>query len=484
MRFFSWPILVTVVVATNVGAATITVSQDGQGDHTNVQGALDAASNGDEIVILDSAVYEEDVTAGEAAGLVASFTLRAAQGQSPVIRAAHEINRAADYGVQGSDMFGAMFFGCQGVVIEGITFENPAVESNTTGIASALSLFDCSKFTVRNCTIRGAGGVGTAYQSNPAGIFIAGVATAPVDILVEDCLIEESHIGVTIAKSVPDTPTDPSVTLRRCTIQHCNNSAVDSDNGAPPNNQDPTIATGQGNLFEDCLFVDCSGAFDAGGGYSVLRNCTILSARGEGIQIDYDGPHGTRPLTVIVENTAVIGSDGAGIRINEGNVQINHSIIAGSGEDGLYLRDVGLESLVTVDHCDFYENSTVEATFDVRVDPTTSALLQLRISNSNIVGPWGLYNGDLNDETYFDPESFFADFCNVFGSDPPYTNVVFTNDREFDPLYVSPTGDPEAFTREGFQLSANSPVLNLASDGGFIGSQGPEKTGLEDWTVY
>ena len=484
MRRFTWLTLILAVVAMNVGAATITVSQDGQGDHASIQAALMVASNGDDIVVLDSAVYEEDLICGAAVGLVASFTLRAAEGQSPTVRSANATNRAADFGVEGNDYYGAMFFGCQGVLVDGITFENPATETNNTGISSIFAVFECNSFTVRNCTFRGAGGPGTGYGGNAAGVFVAGVFAPMVDVLFEDCLIEETFIGMTIAKAIADTPTDPSVTVRRCTIQHCGNSAVDADNGAPPNNEDPNVATGQGNLFDDCLFVDCHGAFDAGGGYSILRNCTILDARGEGIQVDRDGPHGTRPLTVIIENTVVVGSETMGIRVDEGTVQISHSIIAGSGSDGLYLRNRELEASVTVDHCDFYDNAIVEPNFEIRVDATTTTLLQARITNSNIVGLGGLYNGDLADDTNFDDEGLFADYCNVFNADPRYVNAVVTNDRDFDPLYVSPSNDSATFTREGFRLSSSSPALNQASDGGYIGSQGTEGVGIDDWAVY
>ena len=60
--------------------ATITVAKDGTGMVDTVQMGLAMAQNGDEVVILDSAVYAEDVTAGAGAGLAPQFTLKAAEG--------------------------------------------------------------------------------------------------------------------------------------------------------------------------------------------------------------------------------------------------------------------------------------------------------------------------------------------------------------------------------------------------------------------
>ena len=83
-------ILVTVlcfIAVTSANAATITVAQDGSGMVNSVQAALATVANGDELIILDSATYNEDIVAGALAGFAPQFTLKAAEGQSPTIAA-------------------------------------------------------------------------------------------------------------------------------------------------------------------------------------------------------------------------------------------------------------------------------------------------------------------------------------------------------------------------------------------------------------
>ena len=54
--------MVLLVAIQVVTAAVLTVSKDGQGVHTSIQAAVNAARQGDEVVILDYATYEEQVT--------------------------------------------------------------------------------------------------------------------------------------------------------------------------------------------------------------------------------------------------------------------------------------------------------------------------------------------------------------------------------------------------------------------------------------
>ncbi|RJP22080.1 MAG: hypothetical protein C4527_22385 [Candidatus Omnitrophota bacterium] len=96
-------VVVFAMAAWGAESATITVAKDGTGNVASVQHALLLAQNGDEIVIADNAVYEEDITAGAVANLVASFTLRAAAGQHPTIRAVNQSSRLAVLGIPGVD---------------------------------------------------------------------------------------------------------------------------------------------------------------------------------------------------------------------------------------------------------------------------------------------------------------------------------------------------------------------------------------------
>lgn len=73
-------------LAGSSNAATFTVSKDGRGEFTSIQAAVDKAHSGDEVVILDTATYSEQVTLGTR---LHHFTLRSANpsaSRKPVIR--------------------------------------------------------------------------------------------------------------------------------------------------------------------------------------------------------------------------------------------------------------------------------------------------------------------------------------------------------------------------------------------------------------
>ncbi len=467
--------IAALIAATGVHAATITVAQDGSGDTTSVSAALASASNGDEIVIADSAVYAEDITGGAGFGLdAAMFTLKAAAGQTPTIKAVNTAERSGFLGIPGPDYFGAFFFGCQGVLIEGITFETSDEMFNAASIASIFSVFDSVDFTIRNCTIRGVGG-DIDYPEDNLGMAIISLGAAAITsgVVIEDCLIEETNIGIAIAK-FPDmtVPADPSVTIRGCTIQHCD-----------------------------------------GGGYSVVRNCTVIDSRGAGISYDRDGARGTSPIIGIVENCTVTGSADDGLRLNDagdetdtilatvtdctfvgneesgaridgGDATIEDCIFAGNGSYGIWLADDNRATTVNADHCDIYQNHQTSAVepFEVYVQLGSSSLLQLNISNSIVVGELGLLNGDFEGE--FDEESLFASYCNVVTADDPFIQVVVDNESNVDPMYVNASIDPNTFTAAGFNLAPDSPALTLDANGSYLGSQGQGEVDVETWHLY
>ncbi|HOE10089.1 MAG TPA: right-handed parallel beta-helix repeat-containing protein [bacterium] len=484
MRTFVVAVAVALIVSTAMGA-TVTVKKDGTGTVASVAMALASIKNGDTIIIGDSATYDEDIIAGAAAGLAASFTLRAAEGQTPTIRAKNNMERVEALGIPGIDYMGALFFGCQGVLIEGITFENSTTALNAGGLSAIVSLFDCSNVTVRNCTIRGAGGAGTGYPGDNLSIITAGVQTAPTGVLIENCLVELANYGPTVAKLQSGTPTDPSVTIRNCTIQNCEETGIEVDDGAYPNSSDATVAKGSGNLFENNTIINCNGGIQLGGGYNVVRNCTVLGCRGDGFNVDMDGTRGTRPIIGTVENSVFIGSEGQGMEIEEGEITITGCIAAGSNGEGLWLHDSGEETAVSVHHCDFYQNVlTGNLPYEVRVDVGATAGLALTMTNTNVVGDSGLYNGNVNDPTHYEPNALTANYCNVFVASEPFTNVTGSNNLEVDPKYVNPSGDFGTFTRDGFKLAADSPVKTAGQGGTYIGSQGPMGTAIDEWSVY
>lgn len=477
-------VLLCLLISAPVYAGTITVAQDGSGNVTSVQLAVATASNGDEIVILDSAVYNEDLIAGAAAGMAAQFTLKAAEGQTPTIRATNTSARMEDAGIIGLDLLGAIFFGCVGVEIEGITFENQTTDINSNTISSALSLIDSINVTVRNCTIKGAGGPGTGYAGFNFGTIVYGATLAPKGIVYENCLVEECHFGIQVLKVAEGVPVDPSVTIRGCTIQNCNGNGIEMDCAATPNPEDPSrVAAGEGHLIENTRIINCQNPATLGGGKITLRHCTILGNRGY-INVDKQDS-GELPILADFDDVAIIGSEKMGIRVIDGKVNLSHCIIAGCYSEGLAAEKEAEEAIVTVDHCDFYQNLSETAdSYELRLHPATVLDRKLTVTNTNIIGIAGIFNGDLADPDYFEPDAAIASYCNVVTEYENYLNVTADHGVSLDPAYVNPTIDPDSFTRAGFQLKDNSSVLTAASDGSYIGSQGPVQVTVSSWMVF
>ena len=465
-------------------AATITVAQDGSGDVPSVQAAAATAANGDEIVILDSAVYEEDLTAGAGAGFAAQFTLKAAEGQTPTLRAVNTAIRLDAFGIPDEDRLGTILFGCVGTVIEGIIFENLTTQVNASTISSALGLIDCIDVTIRNCTIRGAGGPGTSYDAFNFGTVVFGVTLAPTGIVYENCLVEECHFGVQVLKATAGVPTDPSITLRGCTIQNCNGNGIEMDCAATPNPEDPSVvATGPGHLIEDTVIVNCANPATLGGGKITFRRCDFLGNRGY-VNVDKQDT-GELPILAGFDDVAIIGSGNIGVRVIGGILTMTNCIVAGCAREGLYLTEDAEEGIATVDHCDFYQNLTeTPDSFQLRLDPATGLDRTLAVSNTNVLGISGIINGKPDAMDVFDPDVVTASYCNVNTEFDPYINVTVDHEVSFDPQYVNPTTDPDLFTREGFQLQEGSPALTAASDGGPLGSQGPADVRVTDWAIH
>ncbi len=473
-------LLLICMAVTSATAATITVAKDGSGAVDNVQTAVAIAQNGDEIVITDSAIYEEDLIAGQFPGFAAQFTLKAAEGQNPVIRAVNQMERLVDLGVPGTDMMGTIIFGGMGIVIEGITFENLSTEVNVINVAGSLTVLDCSQTTIRNCIVRGAGGgPDVPYSLDNTGLVVAGVITAPAGVLIENTIVEECRYGVGLSKFDPTQPTDPTVTMRGCIVRNCQENGIEIHNGTVPVPESDTNAAGPGHLIEDTVVINCDEPISPGGGKTTIRNCTFLG-NDEMLEIEF-GEKGERPIIVDFEDVAIIGSTDTGIEVKEGTISLTRCIIAGCDDGALWLRADPEGCQVTVDHCDFVDNLRGNPDgFEVRVDPATDFDITLTITDSNILGTAGLYNGNVDNIDEFDTNGLTITNCNILTDFDRHTNAIASGDTQFDPLYVDPDVTPEGFTREGFYLQDGSPALSGASDGGAIGSQGPGPVGITE----
>ncbi|MBZ0256205.1 right-handed parallel beta-helix repeat-containing protein, partial [bacterium] len=242
-------------------------------------------------------------------------------------------------------------------------------------------------------------------------------------------------------------------------------------------------AIGEGHLIEDTQIINCQNPATLGGGQITFRNCTFLGNRGY-VNVDQQST-GELPILATFENTAIVGSDKIGVRVVNGQLDMSHCIIAGCSNEGLYSIENDEEAITTIDHCDFYHNlvETPEL-YEIRLDPAIALDRTLTVTNSNIIGVAGILNGSLDIPDDYEEGAAVASYCNFITDFEAYLQVDVDHESSFDPLYANPQTDPDLFTREGFQLQEGSPALTAASDGGYIGSQGPVKSGLNDWMVH
>jgi hypothetical protein len=171
MKKVIWLLLV-VLLMMNVPLypATHTVSQDGRGEYTSVQAAVNKAKSGDDVVILDFAVYKEQVTIDSSKN---RLTLRSENPKlrlKPTIRYQDKTNvgprtyaESQDQSKITFDMNGATrVLRAKSVTIEGIIFDGGgpapygynAIWENRSPLFSgnaALTLYVAGDVVIRNC---------------------------------------------------------------------------------------------------------------------------------------------------------------------------------------------------------------------------------------------------------------------------------------------------------------------------------------------
>jgi hypothetical protein len=212
--------VVTVVIvflsSFSLDAATVTVAKDGSGNYTSIQEAINSAGAGDEIVILDTAVYEEQVTIDSTRS---GLTLRSEYpllSSKPVIRFQDTINvgpRDADEALVEEmitfDRNGALqVLGGKRIYIEGITvdgggaypFGYDAIWEGRYALQhgnAAIVLWEAGEVIIRHCDIRNAYFGISVKDRNEAGFYAtpnpADIDTATI-ILFSGALQTGNHL--------------------------------------------------------------------------------------------------------------------------------------------------------------------------------------------------------------------------------------------------------------------------------------------------
>lgn len=456
-------------------AKTIVVKQDGTGDATTIQAAMDAASNGDVIEIGDDGRYVEDLTASPVlaqAGLapaLASFTLKASEGKNPVVEAANAetSQRITVLGIPGRDMLGFVLWGCNNVTVKGIEFAGLENSTNAFNVMSVLVIADSANVTIEDCTIRGPG---ERSPGEGTGVLVAGVQANPFrtdNITVRNCLVTETHYGVISAVFEKGSGADPAqVTVEDCVFADGFEAGI-------------FVGNAQQAVVRRCTLDNYLHGIHFAGGNSLVEDCMILNSKAEGLEADIDEAWNDQITGGVVRRCAFIGNgmdDGnAGILCADGPLRFENCIIAGNGGQGLRATTGSSADVsVIVDRCDFYENF---GDYEVVVALEGINLAQLTITNTNIVSSGGGIGNEI------ELEAVTAHHNNVFVPVDPYIDVNATDSVSVDPMYISPTTDVEQFTFEGFQLKPGSTLLTAGEGGTPIGSQGPQITAVESWPI-
>ena len=276
MRFrpISTITVLSITLSTIAHAATINVPAD----HPTIQQAIDAAINGDEIVIAQGTYLEHIDLLGKA------ITLRSTDPNDPVVVAATIIDGGNDPDAPGFPQNSGTVVSCKNdegpdTLLLGLTVTGGAAPGVLDG--GGLGAFEANP-TVTNCrfvdnhaanpsafgagAFCGFGGsvvfTGCEFIGNSGGrgpgLYIA---DSPVSVI--DCLFR-NNTGRSFGGAFA-TVANPSITLRDCTFE--NNTTTDNGGGA--------YLSGNinGAVIEvtDCDFIENSSTEDGGGGMYITR---------------------------------------------------------------------------------------------------------------------------------------------------------------------------------------------------------------------
>ena len=252
--------------------ATLTVKQDGSGDYTTIQAALNAANTSDIIEIQDSETYNE----GELKRIKASLTLRAAAGQTPIIDG------------EDSKPTGVEFY--NNWVVEGLTIRNfTGTGHNGAGL---IAVAGNRTVTINNCTVHSCDG--------------DGISTLGVNSVVKNCTVFDIRGGRGIDAGVVQ-----DITIKNCLVYDTfrdgifasNNGVVIEHCTIYNSNTDPAVA-GYGIIATNgavkyCIVVNperedgSHKTLVAGIRSTTSHNCVTGSAAGSGTGANYYGGPGT-----------------------------------------------------------------------------------------------------------------------------------------------------------------------------------------------
>ncbi|MEW6238834.1 MAG: right-handed parallel beta-helix repeat-containing protein [Candidatus Omnitrophota bacterium] len=460
-------------------SATLTVNKDGSTGYATIQSAIDAAQEGDTIVIRGG-TYNEDPNIGHINMPPLKknkLTLIAANDEEVVINLANNSNRTgslaslgADFGA--NDQLGFFIYG-DNVTLQGLKIVQTGTAVNNLGIAISLTIIS-SYVTVTDCELVGPGAetagdfVGMVVSPMDVVSFMQGKSIDAIGFKAERCKIS----GYPYAFASADLPLDlgvpvpaPESTLVDCEFTG-NSNGIEIDDGAV--------------LAMNCHIHDNIGiGVNAGDGSITLNNCVIENCSEHGVQLEdneleENDAQGTP--TGLIESCMILncGKEPGhhGISMETGLLSVNHTVIAGTSGPNMFFRasSSGRSSTAIFDHCDLYKSfagvglSTTDQPKDV---------INLTMTNCIVVD----YDGVLNMAGAI--SEYKIDYCDIFaehsqlGDDVEF--IASSNLLNVDPQYVDPgNGD--------FHLKAGSKAATAGKDGTYLGSKGLASV-VEGWML-
>lgn len=426
---------VTAVAESNTPSFYI-VKQNGTGEYTTIQAALNAAAGGScrVIEVQDSCVYQQNLVFPADANYL---TLQAGSNCSPTIiltGAAAETNYI--------DMRAV------GQTIQGFNINCPN-DTYATDNNSFLIHASGGATTVRDCNIVG----------SPNGYIrgIAGVAT------IEDVELSKCTIGILCDANETRTGFRYSISGSHI-YDHRIRGVLFSDSNA---------------VMDDCLVERCGNTTDVGGNviadgndgtlnllitHSVIREAIY----GRNFNMEDTG-------TATIEDSIIMNALGTFTHSDEilqyrGTLNLNRCIIKAGQRMCVNMTQSGLiGGTCNIDHCDFYDPNLAVTGNDQWALTTTGTGQVLNVKNSILTGD----NGYLRNAGTFN-SNWNDNFCtNRIGGGGSV--VLGPNDINLpggvgvNPQYIQTSNPNEP---NFFKLQPYSPVRYADEDGNYMGSQG------------
>jgi hypothetical protein len=183
------------------------------------------------------------------------------------------------------------------------------------------------------------------------------------------------------------------------------------------------------------------------------ENLTLIGASPATTVIDADGEYAALTLKGDghrVSGLTVRGGDSHGIYVASGSHDIDHCLIVGNGDRGVYVSTMSGNPSVRLDHCTIADNK-VSGVYTVKDDSRTSITNCIIAFNNR---------GIVSDQ---DEEAMTIRYNCVYNEGDNFDRVTpGKGNSERDPLFKNHEAG-------NYRLSENSPCVGRASDGSNIG---------------